>query len=169
MSFDPITYAAIMQLKKVMGDIQTQSGSSTDVGHGVKIGSSLTIVTDLQGRKFLRSGFLLPHSQVPEISEDMCARSIGEWTKRTISTGTYYSVTSHDGLLVAVGSSSVCATSPDGINWTKRTISTGTYQSVTSHDRLLVAVGNGSVCATSSIILLAGFENYSEYLYMRIL
>ena len=124
MSFDPITYAAVQQLAKA-------SESGPAVGHGVQIGSKLPIVTDLQGRKFLSSGYVLPRSQVPGVSEDMCVAS------------------------------------PDGITWTTRTIPAGTYRSVTAHNNLFVAVG-ANLCATSPILFLVGFEDYSQYLYMRI-
>lgn len=75
--------------------------------------------------------------------------SISNWTARTIPSGSYVAAAWGGNIAVAVGLSSVCATSADGITWTSRTIPAGSYRAVAWNGSQFVAVGDSSVCATS--------------------
>ena len=79
--------------------------------------------------------------------------SAGAWTQRTLPTSaSWRSVTYGNGVFVAVAvSSTIAATSPDGITWTQRVLPTSTaWISVTYGNGVFVAVAvNSTIAATS--------------------
>ncbi|HRG49117.1 MAG TPA: hypothetical protein PLG41_23120, partial [Leptospiraceae bacterium] len=87
-------------------------------------------------------------------SVSLTCDSIGSsWTARTLpSSQSWNSVTYGNGVFVAVTpSSTVAATSPDGITWTARTLpSSQSWNAVTYGNGVFVAVGGGSTVAASS-------------------
>ena len=77
----------------------------------------------------------------------------GAWTQRVLPVSAYWqSVTYGDGVFVAVAySSSIAATSPDGITWTQRTLPTSaSWSSVTYGNGVFVAVAQSSTIAATS-------------------
>jgi hypothetical protein len=75
------------------------------------------------------------------------------WSSAGISglpAGSYRAICNGGGLYVAVGDSSVCATSADGLTWTTRTISSGSYKGICHTGTKYVAVGDSGAISYSS-------------------
>lgn len=75
------------------------------------------------------------------------------WSAAGISglpAGDYYGICSNGSLYVAVGASSLCATSADGLTWTSRTISSGSYKAVCWTGTYFVAVGDSGAASYST-------------------
>jgi hypothetical protein len=100
------------------------------------------------------SSFMLPDvslvtaSSLGNLNRSVAMIAASNWTARTIGAGIYRGVAWNGSTLVAVGESSLAATSLEGSTWTSRTIPAGTYCAVVWGNSTFVAIGDG-VAATS--------------------
>ncbi len=152
-ALEPVILNEVKLTQKAVADLASSSSGAVigAVGQIVKLPNDTTMLSD-GSAVYLRSGILTSDEEYPDYPYWLPRYGGITWTQRTLPASTdWLSVTSGNGLFVAVASgSAIAATSPDGITWIQRTLPAATdWRSVTYGNGVFVAVAYGGTAATS--------------------